>query len=125
MIESLLDWMSQHSDFYKEKGTSGNWEWKEDADGNIEAYIDVNNNVDINAGDAPVYYNSTGVKIAIPEFISAKYVSIEWKDGDGGLIFPYARIAGQNVHVTYFRFYGGPSNLTMLYRLKVKGTRKT
>ena len=125
MIESLLDWISKHAEFYKEKGSSGNWSWQEDADGNIEAYADISNNVNINTGNAPVYYNSTVIKIAIPEFISAEYVSIEWKDGGVGLIFPYARIVGQNVQVTYFRFYGGPANLTMQYRLKVKGTRKT
>lgn len=125
MIESLLDWISKHAEFYKEKGSSGNWSWQEDTDGNIEAYADISNNVNINAGDAPVYYNSTEVKIAIPEFISPKYISIEWKDGGGGLIFPYARMVGQNIQVTYFRFYGGPADLTMQYRLKVKGTRKT
>lgn len=56
--------------------------------------------------------------------IKADYVSIEWQTGDGGLIFPYARIVGQNVQDTYLRFYGGTTNMTMKYRLKVKGTRK-
>lgn len=125
VIESLLDWISEHADFYKEKGTSGNWIWKEDTGGNIEAYADISNNVNINAGNAPVYYNSTEDKIAIPSFIDADYVSILWKNGGGGFIFPYARIVGQNVQVTYFRFYGGPANRTMRYRLKIKGTRKT
>ena len=56
--------------------------------------------------------------------IKADYVSIEWQTGDDGLIFPYARIVGQKVEITYIRFYGGAETLPMKYRLKVKGTRK-
>lgn len=124
VIESLFDWISNHAEFYKEKGTSGNWSWQEDTDGKIEAYINVSNNVNIDTGTAPVFYNSKEFIIAIPNFIKADYVSIEWQTGGSGIIFPYARIVGQNVQITYLRFYGGTDNLTMQYRLKVKGTRK-
>lgn len=124
VIESLFDWISNHAEFYKEKGTSGNWSWKEDADGKIEAYINISNNISIDTGTSPVYYNSKELFIAIPDFIKADYASIEWQSAGAGLIFPYARILSQNVGITYFRFYGGTGNLTMLYRLKVKGTRK-
>ena len=124
VIESLLDWISNHAEFYKQKGSFGNWLWQEDADGKIEAYVDISNTVNINTGNSPVYYNSTAFTIAIPNFIKADYVSIEWQTGGNGLIFPYALIRGQNVEITYLRFYGGPETLTMKYRLKVKGTRK-
>lgn len=124
VIESLLDWISNHAEFYKQKGSSGNWSWKEDADGKIEAYINISNSININAGTAPVFYNSTETIITIPNFIKADYVSIEWQTGGSGIIFPYARIVGQNVYITYMRFYGGTDTLTMQYRLKVKGTRK-
>ena len=124
VIESLLDWISNHAEFYKEKGSSGNWLWQEDADGKIEAHIDISNTVNINTGTSPVYYNSTAFIIEIPNFIKADYISTEWQTGGVGLIFPYTRIVGQKVEITYLRFYGGAETLTMKYRLKVKGTRK-
>lgn len=125
MIESLIEWIAEHAEFYKDKGSADGWVYKEDIDGNIETYRDITNNVDIDTGNAPVYYNSKYTFIDIPDFINPKRVSIEWISGGGGIIFPYATLTGQQAQITYVRFYGGKANMTIKYRLKIYGTRKS
>lgn len=90
MIESLLDWISDHTEFITEKGSSGNWRWKKYADGTSEATYKRMLALNFDSQYGGIYFSSQTINEAYPQGVFATVNAMQASTisaGVGGVAF--------------------------------------
>lgn len=90
MIESLLDWISEHAEFYKEKGSSGNWRWEKYADGTSKATYKRTLTLNFDTQYGGIYFSKTTLNEIYPQGVFSSIDAMNAStssSGVGGVAF--------------------------------------
>lgn len=90
MIESLLDWISEHAEFVTEKGSSGNWRWKKYADGTSKATYKRTLTLNFDTQYGGIYFSKTTLSETYPQGVFSSIdamVASTISSGVGGVAF--------------------------------------
>lgn len=90
MIESLLDWISEHAEFATEKGSFGNWKWKKYADGTSKAVYKRTLTLNFDTQYGGIYFSKTTLNETYPQGVFKTVDTMEAStnsSGVGGVAF--------------------------------------
>lgn len=122
MIESLLDWISQHAKIVIEKGSDEKWQWEKYSDGSSEAIFKSDLNMDYDNQYGGIY-TTASIREPYPEGV---FNSVDAFDGStqssgaGGVII-YESKSSLNI-----RLWNGAktNNLQVNVNITIKGRWK-
>lgn len=90
VIESLLDWISEHAEFATEKGSFGNWKWKKYADGTSKAVYKRTLTLNFDTQYGGIYFSKTTLNETYPQGVFKTVDTMEAStssSGVGGVAF--------------------------------------
>lgn len=89
VIESLLDWISEHAKIVIEKGSDEKWQWEKYSDGSSKAIFKSDLNIDYDNQYGGIYITAL-INEPYPEGVFNSVDAVDgstWSNGAGGVIF--------------------------------------
>lgn len=126
VIDSLLDWVSQHAKIEIELDENTTWEWVKYSDGTAEAVTKLREETIAWSGNSPLYY-STSRRLALPSNVFTEVdMAIVTVVTNNRAVFTglVNSVSSTQITFTWVRIYGGSDEKTAQYKVKVFGKWK-
>ena len=126
VIESLLDWISEHAKIEVESAENANWEWVKYSDGTAEAVTKLREEDIAWSGNSPLYYSSSRI-LALPSNVFTEVdMAVVTVFTNNGAVFTglVNSVNLTQIVFTWVRIYGGNDKKTTQYKIKVFGKWK-